>query len=187
LNVTYKIRLVAKGAKTPGNPRLRDVLFLLIFAVFAVLQGCGVYSFSGSLPRHIKTIAIPLFEDRTSEFGIREDLTDALITEFTNDNTLTVEDDPRRADSVLRGTILRVEDRAGQFDREERVHEIRVYVTVRVKFEDRVKRKTLWEGTVSQWGAYDPDTQGPEGRNEAIKEAIQKLAEDVLNKVVASW
>jgi len=187
LNGVLSVGMSVRRPRSFGNRGLRGVLFLLIFAGIAGLQGCGVYSFSGSLPRHIRTIAIPLFEDRTSEFGIREDLTDALVAEFTNDNTLTVEDDPRTADSVLRGTILRVDDRAGQFDREERVHEIRVYVTVRVKFEDRIKRKTLWEGTVSQWGAYDPDTQGPEGRNEAIKEAIQKLAEDVLNKVVASW
>lgn len=160
---------------------------LVGMAAAVMAAGCGVYSFSGSLPRHLRTIAIPLFDDRTSEFGVREDLTDALIEQFTRENILSVEEDERVADSVLEGTILRVEDRAGQFDLEERVHEIRVYVTCQVRFEDRIKRRVLWEGTVTQWGAYDPDTDGPEGRKQAIQEAIQKLAEDIVNKIVSTW
>ena len=181
-DLTERKRETGPHSRT-GWPAVLAVLGTCVF----LLAGCGVYSFSGSLPRHIRTIAIPLLDDRTSEFGIREDLTDAIITEFTNDNTLRIVKDEREADSVLRGTILSVQDRAGEFDQEERVYEIRVYVTCRLRFEDRVKRRTLWEGTVTQWGAYDPDQQGPEGRTEAIREAIQKLAEDVLNKVVASW
>jgi len=176
------VRIVRK------HPCIRRLTqWMSLWAAMGLAAGCGVYSFSGSLPRHIRTIAIPLFEDRTSEFGIREDLTDALIDQFTRDNTLTVEKDERSADSVLEGTILRVEDRAGQFDVQERVKEIRVYVTCQVRFEDRVKRRVLWEGTVTQWGAYDPDTDGPEGRQQAIREAIEKLAEDILNKVVSTW
>jgi hypothetical protein len=151
------------------------------------LQGCGAYSFSGSLPRHLRTVAIPLFEDRTSEFGVREDLTDALVRQFTQDNILAVEKDERLADCVLEGTILRIEDRAGQFDAQERVREIRVFVTCQVRFEDRIKRRVLWEGTVSQWGAYDPDTEGPSGRTLALREAVQKLAEDIVNKIISTW
>ncbi|UCE05762.1 MAG: hypothetical protein JSW07_19560, partial [bacterium] len=57
-------------------------LSLLLLALFH----CGYYSFSGSsLPSHIRTIAVPMFENRTTEFGVREDITDALINEFTQD------------------------------------------------------------------------------------------------------
>ncbi|MDZ7373458.1 MAG: LPS assembly lipoprotein LptE [candidate division KSB1 bacterium] len=165
--------------------RIAKLLFLL--SAVAAAEGCGIYTFSGSLPRYLHTVAIPLFDDRTSEFGIKEDLTDALVEQFTRDNILTVTKDERSADSILHGTILRVEDRPGQFDAEERVREIRVYITCQVRFEDRVKRRVLWEGVVSQWGAYDPDTEGPQGRVQALREALRKLAEDIVNKIVSTW
>ncbi|MDQ7053571.1 MAG: hypothetical protein Q9P14_11980 [candidate division KSB1 bacterium] len=58
---------------------------VILISAGAVLAewGCGVYSFSGSAYPHIKSIAIPLLEDRTAEFGVRENLTNALVEAFT--------------------------------------------------------------------------------------------------------
>ena len=92
-----------------------------LLAVAVLVTACGPYSFSGSaLPSYIKTVAVPIFEDRTAEFGIKEALTDAIIERITQDNTLKISD-RRRADSVLDGTVLRIEDRAGAYNRDEQV------------------------------------------------------------------
>ena len=41
---------------------------------------CGIYSFSGStLPSHLKTVGVPIFENRTAEFGIDQQITDIII------------------------------------------------------------------------------------------------------------
>lgn len=161
-------------------------VLVIIGGTFILLQSsCGFYSFSGSLPPHLKTIAIPLFEDRTAEFGIKEELTDALIDEFTKDNTLKIAD-RSNADLFLQGTIVSVDDRAGAYDQRERVQDVRVYVTVKVKCEDMVKRAALWEERLTQWGTYDPSL-GPDARSEGIAEAIEKLTLDILNKTVAGW
>ena len=40
-----------------------------------LLVSCGYYSFKGSLPSNLKTVAIPLFSDRTAYPDIREKLT----------------------------------------------------------------------------------------------------------------
>ena len=145
---------------------------------------CGFYSFSGSLAPHLKTIAIPLFDDRTAEFGIKEELTDALIDEFTRDNTLKIAD-RNEADIVLQGTIVSLNDRAGAYDQQETVQDIRVYLTVNIKCEDMVKRNTLWEERLTQWGTYEPSS--PDARIEGVAEAIEKLTSDILNKTVAGW
>jgi len=147
--------------------------------------GCGAYSFSSSGAAHIKTIAIPIFDDRTSEFGIRETLTSAVIEEFTRDNTLKITE-RRTADSVLEGAILRVDDRAGAFARDETVQDVKVFVTVHVSYQDMVKRKTIWEDNITQWGTFDPDL-GTQSRETGINEAIEKIASDILNKSVSSW
>lgn len=163
----------------------RAILAVVICLQMLLLNSCGFYSFSGSLAPHLKTIAVPLFEDRTAEFGIKEELTDVLISKFTQDNTLKIAD-RTNADILLDGTIISVDDRAGAYDQKERVQDVRVYLTVNVKCEDMVKRKLLWDERLTQWGTYDPSL-GPDARSEGIAEAIEKLTSDILNKTVAGW
>ena len=167
---------------------VKFILFLIVSHSLLFLFSCGFYSFSGSLAPHLKTIAIPLFEDRTAEYGIKENLTDTIIEEFTRDNTLKIAE-RSDADILLTGSIVSVDDRTGALaatTQQYNVQEIKVYITVNVKCEDLVKRNILWEDRLTQWGSYEPDV-GPDARNEAINEAISKLSTDILNKTVAGW
>ena len=147
---------------------------------------CGPYSFSAAGTSSYKTIAVPLFEDRTSEFGVKEQLTDAIIQQFNRDNTLKLAD-RRVAESILQGTLLKIQEQAGAFNRAENVQEIRVYVTVDLKYEDPRQRKTIWAEQMAQFGSYAPSGAGSNDRSTAIKEAIDKIALQVLNKTVAGW
>ena len=164
------------------------VLTLLLWSI--VISGCGYYSFSGStLPPHLRTIAIPIFENRTTEFGIPEDLTDALIDKFTEDNSLKVLD-RRAADSMIAGTILSVREQAGAYTVQEQVKEIRIYIRIQAKFEDIKKNKVMWEQEFTQWGTYNPDlplTQSGSNRQDAIEEALEKISADIFNKTIGGW
>jgi len=154
-----------------------------------VLFHCGYYSFSGSsLPSNIRTIAIPLFENKTTEFGVPEDITDALINEFTQDNTLKVVD-RRAADSAIEGTIVNIREQAGAYNQQEQVQEIRIYVRVKAKFEDLKKNNVLWEEEITQWGTYNPDSASGENatRQDAIDEAIEKIVTEIFNKTISGW
>ncbi|MFQ5708292.1 MAG: LptE family protein [bacterium] len=157
------------------------VLGLALLSLFS----CGPYSFSGSSNPDIKTVSIPIFQDQTSEFGVKEKLTDAVIDEFTRDNTLKIVD-RRSADSVVEGTVLRVDDRAGSFTSDEKVTDVKIFITVSVKYEDVKKRKVLWQGDITQWGTFNPD-EGPESRNKGIDEALGKIANEILNRSVSGW
>ncbi|NIV96418.1 hypothetical protein GWN42_27450 [candidate division KSB1 bacterium] len=159
--------------------------FLLVTLFYIIQFSCGAYSFSSSTLPHIKTVAIPLFQDQTSEFGIKEELTDQVIDEFTRDNTLRITD-RRSADSLLEGTIIRVDDRAGAFTSAEEVENIQIFITVKVKYQDLKKRKTIWEEEITQWGTFDP-AEGPESRQNGIEEAVEKIASEILNKSVSGW
>lgn len=160
------------------------LLVILAILIFCICIGCGIYSFSGSsIPSHIKTLAIPLFEDQTAEFGIDQQITDALIETFTKDNTLKI-GGPRDSDSQIRGTIVSVQDRAGQYDQEETASDFRITVTMQIAFEDVKKRNTIWEETFSHYGTYDNSATS---REDAITEAINKIAADILNRTVSGW
>lgn len=161
-------------------------LFVTVVLYWLFAGACGPYSFSGSANPHIKTIAIPLFEDRTAEFGIKEMLTNSMVEAFTRDNTLKIAD-RRTADSILLGVLERVDDRPGAYNRQEQVQEIQVFLTVSIQYKDLKKRKVVWEDRISQFGTYIPGSSEKGTREAAIQEAIDKIVDEVLNRTVSGW
>lgn len=162
--------------------RLASVLCMVMLATL----GCGVYSFSGSANPHLKTVAVPIFDDQTAEFGVKEQLTNAIIASFNRDNTLKIAD-RRVADVIVAGTILRLNEQAGAYTSQEQVQEIRVYLTAKIKCDDVKKRKVLWEEELTQFGAYSPGGANSDDRQRAITEAVEKIATEVLNRTVSGW
>lgn len=159
------------------------LIFDISFLIFA--SGCA-YSFSGSsVPKHLKTIAIPLFEDQSGfgEPGLKENLTKKLIELFVNDNSLEVAD-RNAADSILEGSILRVTDAPSVIAPGEQVNKRRISVTLHVQFEDLKLRKKVWEKDFSNWGEY---SIGIEPRSVALAQAINKVSEDILIETVSGW
>jgi hypothetical protein len=159
------------------------MIVLSCMIVCLCFEGCGVYSFSGStLPPHLKTVGVPLFENETPEFGIDQQVTDLVIEGIKDDNTLKIAD-PRDADALIRGTIVRVTEGAGQYNQQEEVSDYRIHISLKVTFEDVHKRETLWEETLTQWGSYT-DTAD---RDAGIEAAVEKLTSDILNRAVSGW
>lgn len=153
-----------------------------IVVLLPLFMHCGFYSFSGStLPPHIKTVAVPLFEDKTAEFGIDQRITDALIEAIIMDNTLQIAD-MKDANAVLEGTINRVEERTGSYTSDEEASDFNVYISVRVTFEDRVKRRMMWEQSWTEYGTFSVGD-----RDTGVDEAIEKLTTQIINQMVSNW
>ena len=62
---------------------------LAVLLVTLLLAGCG-YSTKGSLPDHIKTVAVPIFKNRTLEPGVESAITSGVVTAFSNGGRLKV-------------------------------------------------------------------------------------------------
>jgi hypothetical protein len=164
------------------------IFFLLVSSMF--LTSC-TYSFKGgSVPAHLKTIAIPIMEDQ-SGYGdptLRDSFTKQLVDRFTNDNTLQLAD-RNSADSMLEGVITEVKDAPLVLQGGEQVATRQITVTVRVTFQDLKLRKKIWEKSFSNWGNYDSGgglTQRDQPGG-GVPEAVRKLTEDILNDTVAGW
>ncbi len=166
----------------------RPKVFLYGAIIGLFFSACGVYSFSGSgLPSHIKTVAVPPFGNQTEEYGIRENLTDAIIERLVTDGRLKVAS-KETADSILSGQVVDYRHQAYTYDKSENVQEYIVRIYVDVTYEDAKKRKTIWqEERVEGWGTYDVQAESPEDEETGRQRAIAKLAEDIVNKAVAGW
>ena len=161
------------------------ILVSLILGLNILLCGCGIYSFSGVVTGNIKSITIPLFDNQTAEFGIQETITDALIVGFQREGILKVVDE-LHADAILHGTILRIEDSPNTYSADEQVSEYRFQITCEIALEDAHTGDDLWKETFSTWGNY-PYTGSLSDRQTGIDEALRKLTEDILNRIVSNW
>ncbi len=162
---------------------------LLAASVILLLgvQGC-IYSFKGgSVPPHLKTIAIPLLDDQSGsgEPNLRENFTNKLVTRFRQDNSLQIAD-KSRADVLLEGTITSVTTTPQQVTTGETLTKQRLTISVKVTYQDLKLKKTIYDKQYSDYGDYDI-SGGPDQRQAAISSALDKLTETILNDTVASW
>lgn len=169
------------------------IYFLFVLTAIHNFTGC-FYSFTGaSVPSHLKTVAIPVFDDKSGygDATIRESFTRKLTQKFIDDNTLMVA--PKAdADAILECTIVSVSPDVPQAvtsnaSGTETVSTRRITVTVRVVYKDLVKKKTISDKRYSDYGDYDASTDVVQGRKQAIDSAVDKISDDILLGTVSNW
>lgn len=158
--------------------------FSWTIAAALILGGC-TYSFRGQTAGAIKAIAIPTFENESAEFGIAERVTEVLIRGFQRDGTLRITA-PEQADAVLRGRVLRVEDMPYTAQADRTVEEYRFAMSCQIELVDGQTDEVIWTQTYPAWAVY-PYTGSLEHRDRAIEEAVAKLQQDLLNRIVGNW
>jgi len=159
---------------------------LVIFSILMTLSlSCGYYSFTGSIPSHIKTVAVPLFDDNTSFPGVRELLTNKVIDAFIAENVLQVVPEPK-ADLLITGTILSIKERAAIITTGEEVDQFEVYVNVKVKCLEVKSGKVWWDKTLRRFGVMG-GLENMDARNDAIETATTEITQDVIDNTLANW
>lgn len=194
----HEIYLVGQSQKTGSgfsrnllsHNKIRALPFLLFASLFIVInfQACS-YSFTGaSVPPHLKTIAVPLFNDRsgTGEFNVSEKFTNSLVQKFIDDNSLLIAD-RTNADALLEGTIVSLTDAASAVTGNETISKRRITINVRVVYRDLIKRQTILERTFSNYADYPTDGDITKDRQDAIDDAIENITQDILLAVVSNW
>jgi hypothetical protein len=169
-------------------PGMRTRAIVLMLAAVAC-QSCSHYGFSPSGGKGgLSSIAIPILTNETLEYGAEQELTDALVEEFSDDNSLRVVPE-EEAESVLRGAVVAYERPVVSYDAGGSPREYRVRVVARLSYENRSTRETIWEGEVEGWAIYTVTGEGGDltSEEEARAVALEKLAQDVLAKTVQGW
>lgn len=166
----------------------RALVPILCLSLFTVSQ-CWYYSFKGTLPAHIKTIAIPIFTDQTAEFDIQQIVTDQIRLGFIRENILKLADE-ERANSILYGVIRDIGDRPLVYQSTEggeAVTEYRLTLKVQVEWYDAVEDKTVFKRQFTGFSEYDPTGSTERTREIALQESIDQITEDIINAILADW
>lgn len=110
--------------------------------VSLLLTGCG-YSTRGNLPEHIKTVAVPIFKNRTLEPGVDTAITSGVVNAFSSGGRVRVVP-LDEADAILEGEVVAYSLDGLAFDRNANVRAYRLRLVLNVEFRDVRRSALLW-------------------------------------------
>ncbi|MFV1951473.1 MAG: LPS assembly lipoprotein LptE [Nitrospinota bacterium] len=169
--------------------------FSSIFLPFLILcqsiTGCGYHlvGLGSSLPPHIKSIAIPLFSNKSTEPGIERELTGSVREWFITDGRLKVVEEGE-ADMILKGEINRYSLRPVSFDSQDNVTEYWVEMDISVKLKDVIENKVLIDQVLkSKWDyGVNKELVSTEARRiAAIKDASRDFAQRLISITIEGF
>jgi outer membrane lipopolysaccharide assembly protein LptE/RlpB len=120
--------------------RARRALGLALASL--LLAGCG-YSTRGNLPEHIKTVAVPIFKNRTLEPGVDTAITSGVVNAFSSGGRVRVVP-LDEADAILEGEVVAYSLDGLAFDRNANVRAYRLRLVLNVEFRDVRRSALLW-------------------------------------------
>lgn len=157
--------------------------------VFLVVSGCGVYTFNPQGQSNIKSINIERFENKTTEYGLADQMTDLVIDAFIIDGNLKVV--PREnADAVLSGVLTRYERRPYKYDQNDQVASYEIVMDFDITLKEPKTETEIWREKMTQRGVYNVaagETGEVETEADGQQKAIKLLVEAIINKTTKGW
>ena len=149
------------------------------FWVFFSLLICScTYNFKGFSSRNIHSVAVPVFENKTSQPELESKLTKSVIDAFIQDNRLKVLD-KSNAESILTGEILQYKREVFSYDDKESVKDYKIELMVKLTYKDK-SDKVLLSKELSDWHIY-PINETEESGIDAL---CSKISLTILKTVI---
>ncbi|TKJ32291.1 hypothetical protein CEE39_05880 [bacterium (candidate division B38) B3_B38] len=123
------------------------IFFLILIVLVLLLPACG-YQLAGRgtfLPKHIKKIGIPMFDNQTARADLERNLTESIQEEFITRGNYHIVSSEEGVDAVLKGEILSYSLIPRSADEEGRATSYSVIIRASVYFKDLVRDQVIWE------------------------------------------
>ena len=109
-------------------------------------RGCYKPVGRAGLPSHIRTIAVPAFQNQALRYKVETRFTEAVMNEIIRRGKgLRVQSDPKGADAVIDGTIKGFSFYGVLLDSRGRARIFEVTITAAVTVRDRVRNRVLYD------------------------------------------
>ncbi len=152
-----------------------------------LLVGCGYYSTTGGMVGGIRSVAAPMAANQTAEAGLAEILTERVASTLAQDGRLRVVDE-ERADAILALTVLGAEDAPFTFTAGETTEQYRFRVSVRAEIVRASDGTVLLElPRLEGWSTYDARAGDAEGRDPAVRAAVDMVIRELVDRAAAGW
>ena len=166
--------------------------FCLVITLF--ISGCG-YTRKTVLPQEIKSIyvrtvlnKIPIEEVSVYNPGLEMGITKAIIRRLNKDGNLKVKASEDQADAILETELVRFEQEGLRFNNLERVEEYRLYIVVSLRLINAKTKEVIWEEpNFSGDSEYFVSDVRSVGREDGTQRALDRLAKNVVDRIVEDW
>jgi len=166
--------------------------FCLLTSVFCLLLSalaCG-YHVAGkgdSLPPDVRTIAVPIFVNKSPRYRIEQTIAKAVTREFIERTSYRITPDPREADAVLEGTVKDVRAGVVTFDLNTgRASTMQIQVTAEVKLVDQRTHKYLFANSNYIFREQYQISPSESGLFEEDQPALERLSRDLARTLVTA-
>ena len=152
-----------------------------------ILAGCW-YSTTSRTARGIKSISVPFFDNNTTEPSLEISVTEKIIQNLVNDNTLKVVDE-NEADAILEGSITEFRNVPFSFNMDLDAEEYHITLKVQISLFNRRLNEPIWEDKIIKGdGSYFLEvSEAGLTYDDALAEAIDEITDQILNMTVQDW
>lgn len=160
--------------------------FWLILSLF--LNGCGYHLIGtgSTLPKHLKTLSIPVFTNSSSQPEIHRELTSAVINSFITDGRVKVVR-KGQSDMVMKGNLIHYELKTVSFSSNDFADDYIVVLGVDVEVIDKVNNEPyLKQNLRTEWNytATSDIVNTESARLAALEEAYRVLGNRLVSLLI---
>ena len=171
---------------------LRSVGIWALIAAMA-LSGCG-YTRKTLLPRNMKTIYVETVKNKLDveniygyQPGLEMDITNAVIRRLQQEGVVKVVTQ-KNADAILKTELLSFVQEGLRFTNLQSVREYRLFIEVRLRLVDAKTGDLIWEEpTFTGDDEYYVSDVNSIGEQKAAMDAIDRLAFNIVDRIVQDW
>ncbi len=147
----------------------------------------------GTIPPHIKSIAINETVNNTPEFNLGQEFTEIQIKKMELENLLPLMD-ASLANSIIYTKIKSLKDVVHSYDESVVVKEYKLTMSVDFRWYDTVNDVDMMSTTLSEYVIYYSDSFNSSlsagdqmNREQALELLIDKMADKVLIELTSEW
>ncbi len=192
---SYRAPSIARRKIEKGN--LRKMIFskrtwcaVALIGVSICVSGfreCYKPVKQSSLPSHIRTVAVPAFENNALRFKIESRFTEAVINEIIRRGRgLRVQSERKGADAVVDGVIKNFNFSGVLLDSRGRARVFEVTITAAVTIRDQVENRVLYDNQNYVFRGEFEFTNDPRTFFNEEDPAVQRLARSFAESLVST-
>ena len=159
------------------------------FVIGCLLASCG-YSFHGSLPPHIKSIAVLVLENKTQKPGVESLITSALVEAISSSGRVRSMA-REQADAILSGAVVGYSIESVAFDRSANATQYRLHITLNLTLRDVKLNEDLWkEDGIQERADFKVPGQVSAtliAEEDALRRASVDIARAVVNRAIEGF
>jgi hypothetical protein len=166
---------------------IRTVAFIILLMSVSGFTECYKPVTKNDLPKHIRTVAVPAFQNEALRYRIEGRFTDAVINEIIKRGRgLRVQSDREGADIVVDGTVKSYGFGGVLLDTRGRARIFEVTIRAAVTVRDQVENRVLYDNQDFLFRGEFEFTEDPRSFFNEDDPAVQRIARSFAESLVST-